>query len=129
MDAQGRPLAAFVASASVHESQLVEPTLGTRWVEKSPVRLVGDKAYDSDDLDAKLARQNIEMIAPHKKNRVKPKTQDGRKLRRVKKRWKMERTNAWIKNYRRLCQRWEFYSQNLLGFVLLACIHLYLKRI
>lgn len=128
MDAQGRPIAAFVASASVHESQLVEPTLEQRWVENLPVCLIGDKAYDSDELDAKLQAVGVEMIAPHRKNRVKVKTQDGRKLRRVKRRYKIERTNAWIKNYRRLIVRWEWYSQNLLGFVLLAAIALYLKN-
>lgn len=128
MDAQGRPVAAFIASASVHESQLVEPTLEKRWVNNLPVCLIGDKAYDSDELDAKLRAIGVEMIAPHKKNRVKPKTQDGRKLRTMKRRYKIERTNGWIKNYRRLCLRYEWYSQNLLGFVLLAAIALYLKK-
>jgi transposase len=128
VDAHGRPIAAFVASASVHESQLVEPTLEKRWVKNQPTRLIGDKAYDSDELDAKLWAIGIEMIAPHKKNRVKPKTQDGRKLRRAKRRFKIERTNGWIKNYRRLCLRYEWYSKNVLGFVLLAAVVLYLKN-
>ena len=46
--------------------------------------MIGDRAYDSDPLDARLEQQyGIELIAPHKSNRSRPKTQDGRKLRRL----------------------------------------------
>jgi hypothetical protein len=50
-----------------------------------------DRAYDSDPLDAQLKAEGIEMISPHRKGRKKPKTQDGRKLRRSKRRWRVER--------------------------------------
>jgi transposase len=46
--------------------------------------------------------EGIEMIAPHRHNRKKAKTQDGRKLRRYKRRWKVERLFAWLGNFRRL---------------------------
>jgi len=36
--------------------------------------MIGDKAYDSDPLDAELAKFDIEMIAPHKANRKKAQT-------------------------------------------------------
>jgi len=62
----------------------------------------GDRAYDSDPLDQKLAEQGIEMIASHKRNRVRPSTQDGRKLRCYSRRWKVERTFAWLNKFRRL---------------------------
>ena len=43
--------------------------------------MIGDRAYDSDPLDERLQQQHgIELIAPHKVNRRKPNTQDGRKL-------------------------------------------------
>ncbi|MCW5198926.1 transposase, partial [Desulfobulbus sp. F3] len=67
-----------------------------------PEKLIGGKAYDSDKLDAELLKkQRIEMIAPRRRNRTKPKTQDGRKLRRYKRRWKVERLFAWLQNFRR----------------------------
>jgi transposase len=47
------------------------------------------------------------MIAPHRRKRRRPKTQDGRKLRRYKKRWKIERLFAWLGNFRRLVVRYE----------------------
>ena len=43
-----------------------------------------------------LAAQEIELIAPHRKNRVRPATQDGRALRRYRRRWKIERLFAWM---------------------------------
>ena len=92
----GLPIAIHVSSASPHESQLVEPTLDARFVADEPKRLIGDKSYDSDSLDAALAKRGIEMIAPHRSNRTAPKTQDGRSLRRYKRRWKVERLNSWL---------------------------------
>jgi len=42
--------------------------------------VIADKAYDSDALRERLARRGIELIAPHRSNRKKPATQDGRAL-------------------------------------------------
>jgi IS5 family transposase len=44
--------------------------------------VIADKAYDSDPLRKRLRQRGIELICPHKKNRVRPATQDGRALRR-----------------------------------------------
>src|SRR5262249_19518651 len=45
-------------------------------IEAKPENLIGDRAYDSDSLDAELRKDGIEMIAPHRSNRSKPPTQD-----------------------------------------------------
>ncbi len=50
-------------------------------------------------------------IAPHRRYRTKPKTQDGRPLRRYKRRWKVERLIAWLQNFRRVIVRYEYYSR------------------
>jgi transposase len=63
--------------------------------------VIADKAYDSDPLRARLARQQIELIVPHRRNRKKPPTQDGRKLRRYRRRWKIEGAFVWFGNFRR----------------------------
>ncbi len=64
-----------------------------RFVQATPQRLIGDKAYDSDPLDHTLAEQfDTEMSAPHRKNcRGENRAQDGQPLRRYKRRWKIER--------------------------------------
>ena len=129
VEATGLPIAAHVAGAEVHETQLVEPVLKARFVEERPERLGGDRAYDSDPLDEKLAQQGIEMIAHHRANRKKPATQDGRKARRLKRRWKVERCNAWLKAFRRLRVRHEWHVENFLGLVHLACALVLLRAI
>lgn len=126
-DASGLPLSVCAASASPHEVTLVEETLDGGFVSEKPERLIGDRAYDSDPLDAQLREEGIEMIAPHRRNRKKPKTQDGRKLRRYKRRWKIERLFAWLGNFRRLVIRYERRAENYLGFVGLGCIVILLR--
>jgi hypothetical protein len=69
----------------------VQETLGSVFTDEVPERLVGDKAYDSDPLDAELSEQHIEMIAPPHKS-CKRKTQGGRPLWRAERRWNVERT-------------------------------------
>ncbi len=126
-DAGGVVLSVRIESASPHEVTLVEKTLEDRFVEALPEKLIGDKAYDSDALDQRLAEQGIELIAPHRAGRKKAKTQDGRKLRRYKRRWKVERFFAWLFNYRRYIVRHENKEQNFKAIVLLACTMIFLK--
>ena len=127
-DRSGLPLSIHATSASPHEVTLVESTLRARFVEEKPERLIGDKAYDSDKLDALLKADGVELIAPHRKNRKKPSTQDGRVLRRYRRRWKIERLFAWLQNFRRLTVRYEYYIENLLAFIHLSCILILLRR-
>ena len=87
---------------------------------------MGERAYDSDPLEEALEEQGIEMIAPHRRNRKK-KTQDGRKLRRYKRRWKLERLFAWLHNFRRLVIGYERRAAHYLGFVRLGCIVILLR--
>ncbi len=102
--------------------------MDSRFIDQFPLRLIGDRAYDADPLDAELAKLGVEMIAPHRRNRKKPKTQDGRRLRRYRRRWKIERLFAWLGNFRRLVVRYERYALNYLGFVQLGCILILLRR-
>jgi transposase len=126
-DGAGFPVAVHATSVSPHEVKLVGETLEQRQIQDLPVKLIGDKAYDCDPLDEELAKLGIEMIAPHQRNRKRAKTLDGRKLRRYKRRWKVERLFAWLQNYRRVVVRYEYHLDNFLGFVHLACIVILLK--
>jgi transposase len=126
-DGHGLPLAVHVAPASPAEVRLVDATLEDRFFAHWPDRLIGDKAYDSDGLDAHLRdTMGIEMIAPNRaKRRV---TQDGRPLRRYKRRWQIERLFAWFHNYRRLVVRWDRHPENFLAFFHLASALILLRH-
>lgn len=128
-DRNGLPVAASVQDASPHEVTLVEKTLSETFAPENPQRLIGDKAYDSDELAHRLDRLwGINLIAPHRSNR-KIKTQDGRELRRYKRRWKVERFFAWLHNFRRLVVRYEYHPEIFQAFVHLACIIILLRHL
>lgn len=114
VDARGLPVAVDTVSAGPHESRLVQRLFDFMLTQETPQRVIGDKAYDSDELAEQLAVQGMELIAPHRRNR-RPEnvTQDGRALRRCRRRWTVERTIAWIQHFRRLCIRWEKSTQNV----------------
>src|SRR5512140_1616659 len=128
VDRHGLPLSVSTHAANHHEVTLVQLSFDFYMIEAKPENLIGDKAYDSDELDASLKKQGVEMIAPHRSNR-KLKTQDGRPLRRYERRWLVERYFAWLQWKRRVLIRWEYYAENFLGFVQLASITMLLKRI
>lgn len=96
-----------------------------------PERLIGDKAYDSDPLDEQMrTRYGTEVIAPHRCNRLpERRTQDGRPLRRYRRRWKIERLFAWLYNFRRLVVRYEYHAENFLGFLHLGCALILLRHL
>ena len=133
VDGEGVPLGVHLASASPSEVTLIETTLdnvapnaeGCEGVE----RLIYDKAADSDALRIDLADRGIELICPHRKGRKRPALQDGRSLRRYRRRWIVERSIAWLGNYRRLLVRHEYYSSMFLAFVHLACAFIALSRL
>jgi len=68
--------------------------------------MVADGGYDSDPLRERLARWGSELIAPPPSNRTRSPNQDGRSLRRYRRRWIIERTFAGLGNYRRLVVRY-----------------------
>lgn len=85
-------------------------------------------AYDSDHLDRSLAELGIEMIAPHHPRRRR-KTQDGRPLRRYRRRWLVERLFSWLLGFRRLVTRYERTAANFLGMLQLACAVILLRHL
>lgn len=94
---------------------LVDATLNTIRVPRcgggrprqKPRRLIGDRAYDSDPLRHRLARRGITVIVPYRDNRTVRRYEDRRQLRRYRRRWRVERTIAWLGSFRRLGTRHE----------------------
>ena len=138
VDGRGLPLGNYLHSASPAEVRLAETTLAAIRVgrihhagrpRQKPMRVIADKAYDSDPLRDRLRRRGIELICPHKKNRVRAATQDGRALRRYQRRWIVERTNAWLGNFRRLVVRYDRSLKIYGAFFHIACFMIVLRRV
>lgn len=111
---EGIPLAVVSAPASTGETRLVAPVL-EQLADTSggvqdlwPEIIIADKAYDSDPLRELTAAAGIRLLAPHRRNRrPERRTNDGRRMRRYRNRWKVERTFAHAGNYRRFTTRYE----------------------
>ena len=131
-DRTGVPIGVATDAASVPETDLGGVALAgiPAAVGVPPgVPVVADRAYDSDPLRAELADDGYTLVAPHRRNRKRPPTADGRRLRRYKRRWIVERTFAWVHSYRRVVTRFERRIDLYDGFVHLACAFIALNRL
>ena len=134
-DGQGIPLGVLLASATPHEVTLAEPALATVRVPRRgrgrprvrPQRIIADRGYDSDPLRRRLRRRGIELIAPYRRNKRNKPYEDGRKLRRYRRRWKIERTFAGLQNFRRLQVRQDRILSVFQGFCHVACLLITLR--
>ena len=128
VDGHGIPLGKQLASASPHESRLIEATLDESFARNKVRRLIYDKAADNNALRQRMTKRGIDLIAPELRSR-RSKVQDGRKLRRYRRRWKVERAFAWLGNFRRLVVRYERKLQVYSAFFHLACIMIVLRAL
>lgn len=136
VDGQGIPIGAQLASAQLAECRLAESTLAAvrvphagRGRPRSHIkRIIADRGYDSDTLRMRFHKRGTDLIVPYRKNIRNRRFEDKRKLRRFRKRWKIERTNAWLQNFRRIQVRYDriltvfqsFFSLRLLDYRLAA---------
>lgn len=128
----GIPVGVVTASADTAEVDLAEPALASipAGVEVPwDVPVVADRGYDSDPLRDRLAASGYRLLAPHRRNRTRPSRNDGRRMRRYRRRYIVERTNAWLHSYRRVLVRHEWWSHLYHGFVHMACTFIALGRL
>nr|BFD33565.1 hypothetical protein GTC16762_31840 [Pigmentibacter ruber] len=127
VDKEGLLISLHIDSANPHESQLLIKTLKNSISHTMPKYILGDRAYDSDKLDMKCKKMGVTLVAYHKLNR-KNITQDGREARRLKKRYIVERTNAHLKNYRKVNVRYERNPKLFEDFIWMAHCLIFIKK-
>jgi transposase len=129
IDATGLPLGMATGGADESECDLLVPALNDVPIDvPAGTPVVADKGHDSDPLRDAVEAAGFVPVIPHRKNRVRPSRNDGRRLRRYRHRWLVERTNAWLHCYRGLAVRWSYYPIMYVGLVYLSFIHLALQR-
>jgi transposase len=79
-------------------------------------------------LRRRLRKRGIELVAPYRSNNKERRYDDKRKLRRYKRRWIVERTDAWLGPFRRLLVRHEHLLSTYCVFFYLACFLITLRR-
>lgn len=130
-DRRGLPLALYIEGGNRYDSVLTERTLDAAFVAKLPPRLIGDRAWDAAGLQQRLlTERGIDLIAPKRTGGwTSKRKQDARKLRRYKRRWRVESLFAQLKRFRRIATRWDLKAKNFFGFVQLAAAILFLRRL
>jgi transposase len=140
VDGSGLPLGLHLASAQQAEVSLAERTLDAVRMprprgrpKQRPARLVADRAYDSAAFRRALRRRGIGMCIPAKRR---PKAWCPKRGRPVvarreeyARRWTVERTFAWLGNYRRVLICWERLLPVYQGFLTFVVMLLYLDRL
>ena len=137
-DGNGLPIGFLLTSASPHEVTLAVPTLETVRVprprggrpKQRPKELVADKAYDSKPFRRWLHSRGIKPTIPSYLRRERKRPKRGRPVKvgpGYTERWKVERTFAWLGNFRRLLVRHERYLFTFRAFLLVAFILLSLR--
>lgn len=132
---EGVPLGVQVAAASASEASLAIPTLEELndvvvdgGIAK-PRFVVADKGYDSDPLRDAFAARGVTLLSPHRRNRKRPTRNDGRHMKRYRRRWVVERTFGWFHNFRRLVTRYDRTLRAFRAFVHVACVVLALRHL
>ena len=139
-DGNGLPIGLGLASANHHEVKLAVPTLETVRVPRQaagrpkqrPKELIADKAYDSKGFRDWLRSRRIRPTIPPYERRPRKRPRRGRPTKvgpGYAERWKIERTFAWLGNFRRLLVRYERYLSTFRAFFLIALILVSLKRL
>jgi len=90
--------------------------------------VIADHGCDSDLLREPWKRRGIELIALYRKNNKVGRYEDGRKLRRFNPRRIIERTNAWLGQFRLLLVRHEHLLTTYRAFFCLACLWITLRK-
>ncbi|GIW84837.1 MAG: transposase [Fimbriimonadales bacterium] len=129
IDATGLPLGLAAAGAAVSEPKLLLPALKDVPLEvPAGTPVIADKGHDADALRDEIEAAGLVPVIPHRRNRSRPSRNDGRRLRRYRRRWLIERTHAWLHGDRGLAVRWCYDSFMYVGLVYLSFIHLALRR-
>lgn len=137
-DGLGTPLAVVVTGANVHEQQVALHVVDSVRVprcrgrpKRRPFTLAADKGYDGAAFRRQLRQRGIRPSIPRREwpgRRRKP----GRPPKvhpASATRWIVERTHAWMDNWRRLVVRWERHVHAYRAFLVIACFMTCLRGI
>lgn len=133
VDAEGLPLAIKTATGNTADVDLAVPTIKKIKIGQKtrPSMVLADKGYDSTEFRRSLRKRGISGNIPerqydHRRKKGRPPKYDpvlG------KSRYSVERTNAWMKSFRRVQFRYDRTIPMFKAFVQLACIVICVRRL
>jgi transposase len=129
VDGNGIPLALTIRSAQQSEMKLALEVVDQ--AKRRPKRVVADRGYDWKVLRKELRARKITPYIPKRQGwRSQKKHPMSNRLKYwYRKRWVVERSFAWLQNYRKLTVRWEHSTTTYAGLMHLALVMLCLGRV
>lgn len=119
MDGLGNPTHVHLSAGNVHDvveaPKLIEAARGANFI--------GDKGYDANHVLEAAEKKGMNAVIPSKSNRKHPRKID---FHVYKERHLVENFFCRLKQHRRVATRYDKTAQNFLGFVLVACIRVWL---
>jgi len=139
-DGNGLPIGFELAGANHHEVKLAVGTLemvrvprrGRGRPKQRPQELVADKAYDSNRFRHWLRSKGIKPTIPPYERRARKRPRRGRPMNvgpGYAERWRVERTFAWLGNFRRLLVRHERHLSTFWAFFVIAFVLVLLRHL
>jgi len=113
-DAKGRLIALLLTGGGAHDYPLAKRLIKRT---KPAKHLLGDKAYDGDELRGELNDRGTKPVIPNKSNRNQPFAFNKRLY---KLRWRIEAAFNRLKDFRRIATRYDRLARNYLASVCLA---------
>jgi transposase len=113
-DAKGRLIAILLTGGEAHDYPIAKRLIRRA---KPPTHLLGDTAYDGDELREKLDKRGTRPVIPNRSNRIRPFSFNKRLY---KLRWRIESAFNRLKDFRRIATRYDKLARNYLASVCLA---------
>lgn len=116
-NSEGLPVAVVVGPANRHDSKLVEATLQASMTPLRRTVVIADKGYVGKAASASTASRGAHLMVP-----TKSAESPRREVLLLRGRWRVERTFAWLNQFRALATRYDRKSVNYLGMLYLAVV-------
>jgi transposase len=113
-DAKGRLIAILLTGGQAHDYPVAKRLIRRT---RPPKHMLGDMAYDGDELREDLDESGTKPVIPNRSNRKQPFTFNKR---RYKLRWRIEAAFNRLKDFRRIATRYDKLARNYLASVCLA---------
>lgn len=124
----GIPLSITIDKANIHDTKITEKAIKNTKINIAGSRLIADKGYISTALKKRLKKKyKVNLIYPYRDNQMKKNTKAEKKL--LKSRCVVEHFFSWIKNYRRLRNRYDKKSSSFLQFCYLGYLDVIANKI
>ena len=121
VDSQGLPMNVAITPANVYDSQAADGLIRNTILKYQDIKLIkADNGYCGRLVE--LLKETLDITLECVKSNF-----DTSEFKPISGRWVVERTFAWLDNFRRLCRNYERYLQTAQGMTFIGCVMFLLR--